>query len=203
VEKPGTDQAVLLIALDYAARKHRTQRRKGEGDTPYINHPVAVARMIAETGGVLDTTTLVAAVLHDTVEDTDATPEEIERAFGPEVRAVVEEVTDDMSLERAVRRRMQVDHAGELSLPARLIKLADKICNIRDRIELPPDVWSASSQMEYILWAGRVIDGLRGANAPLERTFDDICAEANAVLNSPCDDGAAGFPEGHGNGSTA
>src|SRR5260370_36262727 len=123
---------LLLRATTFAAEKHKNQSRKNAGGTPYINHPVAVAELLAREGGVDDITVLVAAVLHDTIEDTQTSLEELKNLFGPEVAGVVAEVTDDKLRPKAERKRLQIEHAAEPSSRAKLVKLADKICNVRD-----------------------------------------------------------------------
>ena len=177
-----SDLALLLRAARFAAEKHRDQRRKGRRASPYINHPLEVADVLARVGGVDDVVTLVAAVLHDTVEDTRTTPEEIEADFGPEVRAVVAEVTDDKSLPKAVRKQLQVEHAPHASRRAKLVKLGDKICNVRDVTNDPPPDWSTARRREYLEWAKRVVDGLRGTNEGLERCFDEVWGRGMGVL---------------------
>ena len=132
------DTANLLKAIEFASRKHSTQRRKDKDASPYINHPIAVTHLLADTGGVTDLVTLMAAVLHDTIEDTKTTAEELEAQFGRTVRKVVEEVTDDKSPEKTERKRLQVDHASHLSSRAKAIKLADKIANVQDVTDAPP-----------------------------------------------------------------
>jgi guanosine-3',5'-bis(diphosphate) 3'-pyrophosphohydrolase len=166
----------LLSALAFAADRHRDQRRKGEERAPYVNHLIEVAELLARVGGIEDRVTLLAAVLHDAVEDTDTTPEDIEKRFGPEVRAVVMEVTDDKSLPKAERKRLQIEHAPHLSLPARQIKLADKISNVRAMIDSPPTDWPEERRQEYLPWAKAVVAGLRGCSAPLEALFDETLA---------------------------
>lgn len=179
------DTAVLLKAVAFSAAKHRTQRRKGVDASPYINHPVEVANLVANLGGITDLSTLVAAVLHDTIEDTDAKPEEIERLFGPTVRGLVEEVTDDKALPKTERKRLQIEHAPHLSTPAKLIKLADKISNVRDVTRYPPEAWSRERRQEYLDWSERVVAGCRGANDLLEREFDQVVREGRTVLSEP------------------
>lgn len=142
------DTAVLLNAVAFSAGKHRTQRRKGVDASPYINHPVEVANLLANVGEIADLFVLVAAVLHDTIEDTETKPEEIERLFGPTVRGLVEEVTDDKALPKTERKRLQIEHAPHLSAPAKLIKLADKISNVRDVTRNPPVAWSRERRQE-------------------------------------------------------
>ena len=132
------DTANLLTAIEFASRKHSTQRRKDEDASPYINHPIAVTHLLADTGGITDLVTLMAAVLHDTIEDTETTPGELDEHFGRTVRKVVEEMTDDKSLDKAVRKQLQIEHAPQLSRRAKAIKLADKIANVRDVMESPP-----------------------------------------------------------------
>jgi guanosine-3',5'-bis(diphosphate) 3'-pyrophosphohydrolase len=142
------DAAALLNAIQFAAHKHRDQRRKDTEASPYINHPIAVANTLAGVGGVSDIVTLVAAVLHDTIEDTETTPEELEAAFGLEVRELVAEVTDDKNLPKEVRKQLQIDHAPHVSARAKAIKLGDKICNVRDVTSSPPSDWSLGRRQE-------------------------------------------------------
>jgi GTP diphosphokinase / guanosine-3',5'-bis(diphosphate) 3'-diphosphatase len=167
---------LILTAADFAARKHRDQRRKDVNASPYINHPLALARVLVQEGGVDDEVVLAAALLHDTVEDTDTTVDELRAAFGERIAAVVMEVTDDKSLDKPVRKQLQVDHAPHLSREAKLVKLADKICNVRDVADEPPAGWSLERRREYFDWARRVVDGLRGVHAGLERSFDEAYA---------------------------
>lgn len=168
-----TKEARLLIdALAFAADKHRTQRRKDPEASPYINHPIALARVLSVEGRVRDVKVLAAAVLHDTLEDTKTTYEELHERFGPTIARVVREVTDDKTLSAPERKRLQIEHAGELSKRARLVKLADKISNLRDMADKPPAQWSLERRREYFDWARRVIDGLRGAHPGLEAVFD-------------------------------
>ncbi len=177
------DTARLLQALHYSAQQHRHQRRKDHHASPYINHPIEVATVLATVGGVSDLTTLVAAILHDTIEDTDTTPEELEARFGPEVRGLVEEMTDDKRLPKAERKRLQIEHAQVASHRAKLVKLGDKICNVRDVTHAPPAGWSVERRREYLDWTERVVAGCRGANAGLEQRFDAVLAEGRAALN--------------------
>jgi guanosine-3',5'-bis(diphosphate) 3'-pyrophosphohydrolase len=167
----NTDIALILHATAFAADKHRNQRRKDAEASPYINHPVALANLLAQAG-IGDATVLAAALLHDTIEDTDATPEELIATFGAEIAAVVLELTDDKSLPKAERKRLQIEHAADLSSAAKLVKLADKICNLRDMSDSPPKDWSLERKREYFDWARRVVAGLRGTHARLEQLFD-------------------------------
>ncbi len=176
--------AFLFRALEFAARKHRDQRRKGEGAAPYINHPIAVTAVVAGTGGVDDPVTLAAAVLHDTVEDTETTLEELESEFGVEVRDVVDEVTDDKDLAKAERKRLQIEHTPSASRRAKEIKLADKICNIRDLVHAPPGGWSLERKVEYLDWTEQVLAGCRGTNAALEELYDRELAQARMALRA-------------------
>jgi guanosine-3',5'-bis(diphosphate) 3'-pyrophosphohydrolase len=170
--KKRVPQGLLLQALAFAAHKHRAQRRKDKEASPYINHPIALADVLANEGAVDDAATLAAAVLHDTIEDTETTYQELREHFGREIADVVMEVTDDKTLPKAERKERQVVHAPHLSQRAKLVKLADKICNLRDIASNPPATWLLERKQEYYEWAKRVIDGLRGAHAGLERLFD-------------------------------
>ncbi len=169
---PDGDLALLFRALAFAAHKHRDQRRKDAEASPYINHPIALAEVLAGEGGIIDAEVLAAALLHDTIEDTATTAEELRAEFGERIAAIVEEVTDDQKLPKAERKRLQIVHAAALSPGAKLVKLADKICNLRDVAERPPAKWDLQRRQEYFEWARRVIDGLRGAHPKLEAAFD-------------------------------
>jgi len=170
--KTQTELGLLFHSLAFAAHKHRAQRRKDKEASPYINHPIALADVLVNEGGVDDPVALCAAVLHDTIEDTETSYEELQERFGKEIADVVMEVTDDKTLLKAERKERQVTHAPHLSQRARLVKLADKICNLRDIASNPPATWPLERKQEYYEWAKRVIDGLRGAHPGLERLFD-------------------------------
>jgi len=169
------DTANLLKAIEFASRKHSTQRRKDKGASPYINHPIAVAHLLADTGCVTDLVTLMAAVLHDTIEDTKTTGEELEAQFGRDVRELVEELTDDKTLHKEVRK-LQIEHAPCLSPRAKAIKLADKIANVQDVTEAPPATWDLTRRIEYLDWTERVVAGCRGTNSSLEKCYDEALA---------------------------
>ncbi|XP_052528635.1 guanosine-3',5'-bis(diphosphate) 3'-pyrophosphohydrolase MESH1 isoform X1 [Tympanuchus pallidicinctus] len=224
----GSDAARLLEAADFAAWKHREQRRKDPEGTPYINHPIGarplssrcpsrgpcseapvplpsgqppyggargagprpppspplpvspvpgVARILSHEAGVTDVVVLQAALLHDTVEDTDTTLPEIEERFGPEVRRVVEELTDDKTLPKAERKRLQVERAAGSSARAKLVKLADKLHNLRDLQRCAPKGWSEERVQEYFRWAAEVVAGLRGTSPPLEAALQRLLEE--------------------------
>jgi GTP diphosphokinase / guanosine-3',5'-bis(diphosphate) 3'-diphosphatase len=170
-----TAAARILAAAQFAAFKHREQRRKGVGGSPYINHPLAVAGVLAIEGGVDDPDVLAAAILHDTIEDTNTTPAELERQFGPVVASIVAEVTDEKGQSKRLRKELQVAHARRLSEQAKLVKLADKISNLRDIVGRPPD-WDLKRKQDYFDWAKRVVDGLRGVHPGLEAEFDRVHA---------------------------
>lgn len=168
--------SIFIAALVFATERHRHQRRKGMDHLPYVNHLVAVVDLLWRVGGVRDPEVLAAAFLHDTVEDTDTKPEELERLFGARVRSLVMELTDDRSLPSPVRKRIQEEHAASLTLEARAIKLADKISNVDDVLHRPPFGWSKGRRQEYVAWAGRVVDRLRGDWPALEAEFDRLIA---------------------------
>lgn len=169
-----TAMPLFIEALAFAADRHRDHRRKNAAASPYINHPIALAHVLVGEGGVTETSVLCAAILHDTVEDTQTTFAELEERFGAEIAGIVREVTDDKELPNARRKELQVEHAPHLSRGARLVKLADKICNLRDVADDPPASWSRERRIEYFEWARRVIDGLRGTHPALEATFDAV-----------------------------
>jgi guanosine-3',5'-bis(diphosphate) 3'-pyrophosphohydrolase len=172
----------LLQALRFAAEKHRHQRRKDADASPYINHPIAVASVLAAEAGITDEATLLAALLHDTVEDTETSIAELQQEFGSTIAALVSELTDDKSLPKDVRKELQVEHAPNASRPAKQLKIADKISNIRDVAATPPTTWSMDRRREYLNWAERVVAGCRGAHSVLEEVFDRAVRDARMRL---------------------
>ena len=181
MDPSGSSEYPLLHALHFAADKHRDQRRKGEDASPYINHPIVVAETLARFG-VTDLVTLQAAVLHDTIEDTETTADELEAEFGPEVRAVVMEVTDDKSLPKRERKELQVERAPSLSRRAKLVRIADKISNVHDVLHAPPADWPVDWRLGYIDWTERVVSACRGCHPGLEAYFDEMVGRAREAL---------------------
>lgn len=173
---------LILKALRFAAGRHNDQRRKDAKSSPYINHPIEVAETLWRVGEVRDEVLLVAAILHDTIEDTDTTSEEIEKEFGKEVLDLVLEVTDDKSLPKQTRKQLQIEHAPHKSRKAKLLKLADKINNIHDIIKSPPSNWSLERRQEYLLWTEKVVAGLRGVHPKLEGQYDELLAEGKQSM---------------------
>ena len=174
--KAHAEIALLMDALAFSSYKHRRQRRKDVEASPYINHPIALARVLAIEGGVTDHKTLAAAILHDTLEDTETTFEELKEQFGTTIAQIVREVSDDKTLSAIERKRLQIEHAQHLSRRARLVKLADKTCNIRDVAANSPHGWNLARRREYFDWAKRVIDQFRGTHKKLEAVFDEAYA---------------------------
>jgi len=168
------DVGLILQAVAFAAWKHRDQRRLDVDTSPYINHPIALAETLWLEGRVRDPVVIAAALLHDTIEDTQTTLDELRGAFGAAVADVVEEVTDVKWLGKIVRKKLQVARASRSSSRAKLVKLADKICNLRDIVAGAPTGWSIERQREYFKWAKSVVDQIRGTNARLERRFDQV-----------------------------
>jgi (p)ppGpp synthase/HD superfamily hydrolase len=163
---------LLLAVLKFAAHKHTRQRRKDLEATPYINHPIEVAEVLSRIGGITDLPTLQAAILHDTIDDTETSPQELEDYFGQEVRLLVQEVTDDKSLPKQERKRLQVEHAPNLSTSAKLIKIGDKICNVSEITPTQPAEWPLQRKLEYLDWTEKVVLGCRDCNLDLEQHFD-------------------------------
>ena len=172
----------FLSALSFAAYKHRNQRRKDTAKTPYINHPIAVANILLNEAGITDEVVLISAILHDTVEDTETSFEELEQQFGTQIKEIVAEVTDDKSLSKAERKQAQIEHASHLSDHAQLVKLADKTANLRDMANTPPDGWESSRIANYLEWGKQVVDQIRGRHATLEKLFDTAYAAGKAQL---------------------
>ncbi|HLP71944.1 MAG TPA: HD domain-containing protein [Bacteroidales bacterium] len=184
------DIGLILKALEFAAVRHKNQFRKGEDRPPYINHPIQVANLLANDAGEKDAVLLSASILHDVIEDTVETGDEkeqlireIRNLFGDEVLDVTLEVTDDKSLRKPERKRLQVVHAPHMSDRAKKLKIADKILNVRDIKNNPPVGWHYDRIIEYFNWAEQVVSGLRGVNRKLEEMFDKTLAEAREKYN--------------------
>ena len=168
---------LVLRAVQFAAHKHKDQRRKDVRKLPYINHPIALAEVLHTDGGVRDSVVIAAALLHDTIEDTVTTYDELRGLFGAEIADTVVELTDTKFLGKEARKRLQVVKAGKSSAAAKQVKLADKICNLRDILASPPAGWSLKRRQTYFDWAKEVVDQARGANPRLERMFDRLYSQ--------------------------
>jgi (p)ppGpp synthase/HD superfamily hydrolase len=175
----------VLRAADAAARWHVHQRRKGAAEEPYVNHLLEVASLVAEATEGKNPKVVIAALLHDAIEDQEVPRELIAREFGEEVAVLVEEVSDDKQLEKHHRKRMQVETARKKSDDAKRIKLADKTSNLRAITFSPPPDWSVKRRLEYIRWAKEVVSGLRGASPLLEQQFDRAAEEAERSVHVP------------------
>jgi (p)ppGpp synthase/HD superfamily hydrolase len=172
------DYVLLSQATDFAARRHIAQRRKGESAEPYINHLTEVAAMLAEATGGDDPVLVMGGLLHDTLEDTETTYEELSEGFGADVAALVAEVTDDKSLRKEERKRLQIEKTPGKSRRAKLLKLADKTSNLRSLMSSPPRGWTDERLREYVVWAEAVARSCRGLNQELEAGFDAALADA-------------------------
>jgi len=177
-----SEMLLLARAYEFAARMHSGQTRKGLAAEPYINHPCEVAALLAQACGGTDTVLIAGGVLHDIVEDTAATQDDLVSQFGDEIAALVMEVTDDRSLPKAERKRLQIGHAATASPRAKMLKLADKTCNLRGLVVSPPADWPHARREAYIDWCELVVVGCRGHNVWLEETYDAALLEARAAL---------------------
>ncbi|MGG5810790.1 HD domain-containing protein [Falsiroseomonas sp. CW058] len=177
--------ARLLRAAVFAARVHATHRRKGASAEPYVNHVLEVAQILAEHGAPEEA--VLAGLLHDTVEDSGDDPEPVTHGhlvaeFGEAVAGLVAEATDDTSLPKETRKALQVRHAAGRSAGAKMLKLADKISNLRAIADSPPPHWDHGRKVEYVGWAGRVAAGLKGASPALDALFDRTYRDVMARL---------------------
>lgn len=172
----------FVRALSFAAEKHKNQRRKDAQITPYINHPIELVNVLVNEGGVVSWDILCAALLHDVIEDTETSEEELITHFGKKVAAIVKEVSDDKSLPKEVRKRKQVENAPFASHEAKLVKLADKICNLRDILSSPPASWDLKRRQEYFAWSQAVVLGIRGTNSKMEKVFDALVEQGREML---------------------
>lgn len=179
----GEPLGIVFKALAFSAEKHRNLRRKDAEASPYINHPIALANVLINEAGIADPIVICGALLHDTVEDTETSFEELESQFGLAIAQVVREVTDDKLLPKEVRKQLQVEHAAHASHHARLVKLADKICNLRDIAQSPPKDWSLERKVEYFRWAKQVVDALGRTHDGLEEIFNGAYAAVHKMGN--------------------
>lgn len=174
----------VLEAADTAARWHATQRRKGAAQEPYINHLLEVARLVTEATEAADPHLVIAALLHDAIEDCDIAEAEIAARFGADVAGLVAAVSDDKSLRKEVRKQLQIDHAPGQPARVKILKLADKTSNLRAMCDSPPANWPMARKLDYIAWARAVVAGLRGTNAWLEAEFDATADRAEAAVQA-------------------
>jgi GTP diphosphokinase / guanosine-3',5'-bis(diphosphate) 3'-diphosphatase len=172
----------VMRAADAAARWHVHQRRKGAAQEPYINHLLEVAMLVAEATDGKDLNLVIAALLHDAIEDCEVPKELIAEAFGSDVATLVAEVTDDKRLPKDERKQLQIETAPKKSSRAKILKLADKTSNLRSLSTSAAPDWSVRRKLEYLAWAGKVVDGLRGANPLLEKQFDEAARTARQSL---------------------
>jgi guanosine-3',5'-bis(diphosphate) 3'-pyrophosphohydrolase len=173
---------LVIQAAHFAADKHRDQRRKGARNTPYINHPLEVADRLNRVAGVEDAAILAAAILHDTIEDTQTTRAELASLFGNRIAALVAELTDQPGLTWQERKRREIEHSAHISHDAKLIKLSDKTSNVADTVANPPGEWTLSRRRDYLEFARLVADGCRGINAALDAEFDRVIEDARRRL---------------------
>lgn len=174
---PQTELGTIIRALAFAAHKHRDQRRKDVEASPYINHPITLANILTNEAGITDENVICAALLHDTIEDTETTEAELQAAFGAKITGIVMDVTDDKNLPKADRKRLQIEHAAHISDEAKLVKFADKIANLRDVAVSPPVGWELQRVREYFDWAKAVIDQIRGHHPQMAALFDAVYAK--------------------------
>jgi guanosine-3',5'-bis(diphosphate) 3'-pyrophosphohydrolase len=178
------DILLLFRALRFSADKHRDQRRKDSRASPYINHPIEVAELLWRVGQVHDVVAIAGALLHDTIEDTETTADEIAACFSRQIAELVLEVSDDKTLPKAERKRNQILHAPHISRRAQWVKLADKICNVYDITHSPPRDWPLQRRREYLDWTEQVVAGLRGCNPALEAYYDEILRDGRGHLHA-------------------
>jgi len=174
----------VLHAAETASRWHVHHRRKGEAAEPYINHLLEVALLVAQATGGKDFDLVIAALLHDAIEDCEVSADEITAHFGPDVAGLVRAVTDDKNLPKAERKRLQISHAAAAPARAKILKLADKISNLRAMAASPPKGWPLERKRDYVAWAREVAVGLRGTHAWLEAALDEAAAAAERALGA-------------------
>jgi len=167
----------ILAAARFAAERHAAQRRKGRGAEPYVNHLLEVAELLARTADSLDTSLIVAALLHDTIEDVGVTRAELAARFGEDVAALVAQVSDDKSLPKVARKMLQLENAQNKSPRAQALSASDKIANLRSIVHSPPADWSFERKLEYVRWARQVVGRFTGLNGRLAEEFCQVNAQ--------------------------
>jgi (p)ppGpp synthase/HD superfamily hydrolase len=175
------DIHAILAAARFASEKHAGQKRKGAAGEPYVNHVLEVAELVSSALRECDANLIIAALLHDTIEDTSVTRDELAQRFGPDVADLVVELTDDKSLPKAERKRLQVQHAPKISPRAQIIKLADKISNLRSILYSPPADWDYERKKEYFEWGKQVVDALSAPDAALKTEFENTYRRFESV----------------------
>lgn len=176
------DLKMIFKSLDFAANKHRYQLRKGADSAPYINHPIKVAQLLIEVGEVYDIDIIIAAILHDTIEDTKTTKEELYKEFSEKITDYVLEMTDDKTQEKIQRKLLQIQNAPHKSPGAKLIKICDKISNITDVVHNPPSWWELQRRKDYLDWAQKVVNALGEVNLNLNDLFNERLKEGRSIL---------------------
>lgn len=172
--------STVLQAAVFAAEKHKFQTRKADSSS-YIVHPLGVANILMKAG-VTDSNVIIAAILHDTVEDTDTTIEELKDLFGEQIASIVDEVTDDKTLSKGERKKAQIEHIRHVSVGAKLVKLADKLYNCLDLLRLPPPSWDYKRVQGYIVWSKAVLSSARGINTYLDEAHDAIYSKGTFTI---------------------
>jgi GTP diphosphokinase / guanosine-3',5'-bis(diphosphate) 3'-diphosphatase len=177
--------ALVVRAVAFAAIKHRDQRRRDGAATPYVNHVIAVADALANEGGIRDAAVICAALLHDVLEKTDASSQELRQLFGMKIADTVAELTDDYSLPKTERKQRQIDAMPGLSREAQQVRLADKLCNLRDVLAGSPVEWSNARKSRYVAHAQRVLCRIDGICPPLERKVTEVLELWKARTKQP------------------
>ncbi|MCK5823733.1 MAG: HD domain-containing protein [Bacteroidales bacterium] len=174
----------IFMAYNYAAQKHKGQVRKGNDKAPYINHPISVVHTLTSTGNVVDNATIIAGILHDVIEDTNTNPNEIAELFSWEIANIVLEISDKKNISSDKRKAMQIFNASKLTHKAKLIRIADKICNVRDIIDFPPRLWNIQRRINYLLWTKKVLDEIKGTHIDLENLYLEVFNEGMLTLKA-------------------
>ena len=177
----STPLVQILAAANFAARAHAGQKRKGAAAEPYINHLIEVAELVARSGNDADVNLIMACFLHDVIEDTPITQQELARVFNDDVASLVMEATDDTTLPKDERKAMQVQTAPHKSTRAQTLKLADKISNLRALLISPPPQWSAERKRQYFDWAKAVVSGFTEPNSYLWKEFQEAYARITEI----------------------
>jgi GTP diphosphokinase / guanosine-3',5'-bis(diphosphate) 3'-diphosphatase len=177
-----TNPVIVAMAYAFAAERHTNQRRKGVKEEPYVNHLVEVANLVTAATDGRDPNLTAAAVLHDTIEDAETSHQELEQIFNRDVADLVAEVTDDKNLPKQTRKDLQVRNTPSKSPRAKIIKIADKISNLRSLVNSPPGNWPIERKRAYLEWARQVVAGAKGVNASLDSLFDETARELEREL---------------------
>jgi len=171
------DAEAVLGAAIFATEKHKSQVRSNEKKTPYIIHPIEVADLVMKIGHVYDKDVLITALLHDVMDDTQTTYEQITSLYGTKVSSYLEEMTSKQGLSLKEQKKQQIMQAFRQNPSVAIIKLSDKLSNLKTLATSPPPSWSRDRIDQYFQWAQTVIENLPESNQLLKKAVKNVISD--------------------------